>query len=1060
MREVDLTGNRQPCILKVPPFTPPSASSAAPANGHGPTLMYGNPPCAVTLRRRPWTILPLIVSVSALTSSIILAQNPAVDSKVDGQNNRANGKEQWSAPKFLNEYCVGCHNADERESGIRVDHLDGTLPEPTIRLWEDIREQIDAEAMPPDDESQPTADQRQRMVEWIDEALQRARARKEEVHGTVRRLTVEQYRNTLQALLGIEDDFATVLPPDGVSKDGFTNDAATLSLSPLQVESWFSIAEKAIDAALVDVNEPPAIQNFRMDLGEGINPEPLQEKLILGANSHLLNNADFLVTELTPEKPFPAAPYRMKRNYRFHEGYQGNSTVRGWREYDSIYHSVFACMRGNGGYPKGKAYETVESGLLLRPAIPTTEIFGESSTYGPQANFKIALRELPDHGRFRVRVKAAKYADGLLLTDEKPIGTDDDIAGQVVVDSPTSQQHVEIPAAGIYQVDVVLSKKQIASSDETTDEQDAKQKKKEKRIRRFTLTIDSRQFTSDIRKPAFVVLRLRKGKLPFSAKFEGQEELSRVVLTPLDASETVAKDFVAFENRVPKLGVFLGLRRDCGHTFRRVEQPTEVTTNEISEYVFEGAINNYPRPHVQQDNDNYLAGVHEISVRCDYTDGRDTPRLLLQSVEFEGPFYETWPPKSHRNILIESEHPADSEQYATEVIRQFATRAYRRPMRDAEIDSLLAAWRDATASGNTSVEGLKKALTVALTSPPFLFLVEQSEGPEPEQLGPYELASKLSYFLWNGPPDEELLGHAESQTLRSNLATQVERMIADERFDRFASRFAAEWLSLDKFDVVETDRKKYRTLSSSVKRQLRQEPSALLKHLFRNNHSAERLIRSDFVVANESVANYYGLSNATESGFEFVPIKHDNAQLGGVLSLAAVLAGLSDGREANPVKRGAWFARKIIADPPEDPPPNVPELEDTTELSLRERLERHRNVKGCIKCHEGIDPWGLAFEQFDAGGRFQGSQIDAESVLPDGTTVKDLNELRDYLLQERMDQVAYSLLKHLATYAMGRPLTYGEDRLLKQQCLELKSNHYPMKDMIQQVVQSDLFLTK
>lgn len=1004
--------------------------------------------------------MPIIASVWVLTCSAVIAKTPTDDSTSNGANDRDVSDRQWAPTNFLKDHCIGCHNADERESGIRVDHLDGTLPEPTIRLWEDIREQIDAEAMPPDDESQPTSQQRQRMVEWIDAALQRARARKEAVNGAVRRLTVEQYRNTLQSLFGIEDDFATVLPPDGVSKDGFTNDAATLSLSPLQVESWFSIAEQVIDAAIVDVNEPPAIQNFRMDLGADINPEPIQERLILGANNHLLQNADFLVTELTPEKPFPITPYRMQRNYRFHEGYQGNSTVRGWREYDSIYHSVFACMRGNRGYPKGEPYETVASGLLLRPAIPTTEIFGESSTYGPQANFKIALRELPDQGRFRVRVKAAKYADGLLLTDAPPIGADHDNHGQVVVDAPTSQNHVDIPAAGIYQVDVELTRKPTEPHVESTDEQDAQPKKKEKRTRRLTLAIDSRQFTSDVRKSAFVVLRLPEGKLPFSAEFKGQEELSRVVLTPLEVSEKVAQDFVAFEKRVPKLGVFLGLRRDCGHTFRRVEQPQEVTSNEFHEYVFDGAINNYPRPHVEPDNDNYLAGVREISVRCDYTDGRDTPRLLLQSVEFEGPFYETWPPKSHQNILIDSDHPADSERYASDVIRRFAERAYRRPIRDAELDSLLSVWRGVTESGETSVDGLRKALAVALTSPPFLFLVEQSESPEPENLGPYELASKLSYFLWNGPPDNELLGHAESQTLRRNLTTQVERMIADARFDRFTTRFAEEWLSLDKFDVVETDRKKYRTLSSSVKRQLRREPAALLKHLFRNNHSAERLIQSDFVVANESVANYYGLSDATESGFEFVPIEHNNAQLGGVLSLAAVLAGLSDGREANPVKRGAWFARKIIADPPEDPPPNVPELEDTTELSLRERLERHRNVKGCIKCHEGIDPWGLAFEQFDAGGRFQGSQIDAESVLPDGTTVKNLNELRDYLLQERMDQVAYSVLKHLSTYAIGRPLTYGEDRLLKRQCLELKSNRYPMKDMIQQVVQSDLFLTK
>ena len=154
----------------------------------------------------------------------------------------------------------------------------------------------------------------------------------------------------------------------------------------------------------------PSIQNFRVDLGSSINPEPCPDDLILGANSLLLDNQDFMVTQLTPKKPFAFEPFHMRTNYRFIEGYEGNATVRGWREYHSIYHAVFACLRGGVGYPKGDAYSTVPQGLLLRPAIPADDF-----TYGPKANFKISLRELPDYGRFRVTVTAAKYDDGLLL---------------------------------------------------------------------------------------------------------------------------------------------------------------------------------------------------------------------------------------------------------------------------------------------------------------------------------------------------------------------------------------------------------------------------------------------------------------------------------------------------------------------------------------------------------------------------------------------------------------------------------------------------------------------
>ena len=242
---------------------------------------------------------------------------------------------------------------------------------------------------------------------------------------------------------------------------------------------------------------------------------------------------------------------------------------------------------------------------------------------------------------------------------------------------------------------------------------------------------------------------------------------------------------------------------------------------------------------------------------------------------------------------------------------------------------------------------MKDALQVVLTSPQFLFLIENSGTPEPEPLDDYELASKLSYFLWNGPPDRDTLELAAAGSLRQRLDAEVARMIDDPRFARFASEFTSQWLALDKFQVLEPDRDRFPKLTRDMRRQLRQEPVQFVQYLIRNNLPARNLIESDFVVANEVVASYYDLADRTESGFQFVAIPHGRRELGGVLAQAAIMAGLSDGRESNPVKRGAWLARRIIAEPPDDPPPNVPALkEETQRLSLRERLERHRNQRG------------------------------------------------------------------------------------------------------------------
>jgi hypothetical protein len=488
-----------------------------------------------------------------------------------------------------------------------------------------------------------------------------------------------------------------------------------------------------------------------------------------------------------------------------------------------------------------------------------------------------------------------------------------------------------------------------------------------------------------------------------------------------------------------------------------------VASSTLAEYVFEGAISNFPSPDVEKDNVNYLAGVREIGVRSEYTDGHDMPRLLIRSVEFEGPYFETWPPRTHRNIFGDGDYRANPAASAATIIRSFASRAFRRPISDEEQARLVAVWNRSFEATGDFRRSISDALVVVLTSPQFLFLIERSATSEPEPLAPYELAAKLSYFLWNAAPDQQLLDLAAQEKLLESVDAEVERMIQDSRFEQFASAFTSQWLSLDKFDVVETDRERFPKLTRDTKTQLRREPIELLQYLIQNNLPLRHLVESDFIVANDVVAGYYELPERTASGFEFVPVKHGDEHLGGLLSQAAILAGLSDGREANPVKRGAWLARKIIAEPPDPPPPNVPDLppDDGQKLTLRQKLERHRDQPGCAKCHAGIDPWGLPLQQFDAGGRWHiGDALDASSTLPDQTEIADANGLKAYLADNRIDQVAFSFLKHLATYATGRSLTYNEIEFLRKRGLELKPTGYRLQDLVRFVVHSPMFLEK
>ncbi len=1005
-------------------------------------------------------IISLIVVTVAIQSTTLVAGQEADPATASPDSANLVPEESFTqqVQPLLHKYCLRCHNVDDMKSGIRVDQLDGSLQDRHLFLWRDIRKQIDDGAMPPQEETQPTPEERKWLSSWIEQAMNTAKSRDTQKNGSVRRLTVSQYRNTMRDLLKLEENLSEVLPPDGVSKEGFANNGQVLGLSPLQMEYYFDIAEKSLDLCIVDEDSKPVIQNFQMEAGEGINPDPCQDELILGANSLLLNSRDFIVTERSPAKPFEFIPFAMQTKFDFIEGYIGNGTIREWRNFSTIDHSVFACMRGTEGYPLGEPYQAVAGGLLLRPAIPSPEIFGESNTYGPMANFKISLRELPDHGDFRVTVRASRYDDGLLLESATPVVTPVESASLRI--GVFSEAHHAVPTIeqpGIYQVDVscVMSEPAHLLRLKIGD-------------RNFSRSISSQHpqdaapdVAAGEQQHAILLMRLNAGPLTITASRSEKTTIRRVVLSRVTDDSEYGKSFLAFEERSPLVGVHLGLRRDCGSTLNPVGMPQTVTSAEPSEFVFSGAINDFPYPAVEKNNVNYLAGIREIGVRSEYTDGRPIPRLKIHSIDFEGPYYSSWPPATHRAIFHNSPNTDDKPAYAREVVKSFMTRAWRRPVTDAELASVVRVWETSFSDSGDFQQSVKDALLVVLTSPQFLFLIENSATPEAEDLESWELASKLSYFLWNTPPDQELLDVAAAKTLHESLPAQSDRLMQDARFSQCLHEFASQWLSLDRFDVLEIDRSRYPLLTRDVRAQLREEPVQFLRYLVDHNLSVANIVQSDFIVANDTVAKYYDLADRSENGIQFVAIRHESPNLGGILSQAGILAGLSDGRESNPVKRGAWLARKFIAEPPDDPPPNVPQLKDDgTERTLREKLERHRHQDGCVKCHSGIDPWGIAFEEYDAAGRFKKEPADARSKLPDGTEVADLKALKNYLANDRIDQVAFSFMKHLSCYAAGRSLTYNELESLKEEGKRLKPDGYRMQDMIRFIVQSDLFLKK
>jgi len=560
----------------------------------------------------------------------------------------------------------------------------------------------------------------------------------------------------------------------------------------------------------------------------------------------------------------------------------------------------------------------------------------------------------------------------------------------------------------------------------------------------------------------FLVARFAKGASPIKIGNGDGKNLRRLHVTPVSSESESGRQFAAFEKRAPTVSAHIGVRTDVGPRSTRVDQLLAVPSATVERYSFRAPISSFPSPETEEGNANYLAGLWEIAIRSEPSGDRQVPRLLLGAVEFEGPFYETWPPRGHRDIFFSSERRKDPPAYAREVLERFGARAFRRPVTPKELESLVGVWQKSYARKQDFQESVRDALLVILTSPQFLFLVEESAGPQAEPLSPYELAAKLSYFLWNTAPDAKLIELAAGGKLGAAVPAEIDRLVADERFLQFTGEFVSQWLSLDKFDVVSIDRGAFPRLKRETRRELRKEPVHFVTHLLRGNLPLASLLDSDFIVANEVVADYYGLAASAGQGFDFVPVRHEGETLGGILTQVAILSGLSDGHESNPVKRGAWLARKIIAEPPEPPPPNVPDLgKETKGKTLRERLEQHRNQEGCAQCHQKIDPWGLPFEEFDAGGLLKKKKVDAGSTLPDGTEVAGARGLKKYLSTDRIDQVAFSFLKHLASYAIGRSLNFNEFEYLKNEGKKaLGAGGYRMKDCVRFVIESPMFMEK
>jgi mono/diheme cytochrome c family protein len=459
--------------------------------------------------------------------------------------------------------------------------------------------------------------------------------------------------------------------------------------------------------------------------------------------------------------------------------------------------------------------------------------------------------------------------------------------------------------------------------------------------------------------------------------------------------------------------------------------------------------------------------------------------LMVEHIQLIGPMDTR--PDSHRALLA-CDPGLDEAAKTRHVLKRFADRAYRRPATTDEVERLVKFVEFAQKRGDSWEAGVALAMQAVLVSPKFLFRVEldpRSNAKGPQPLDEHQLASRLSYFLWNSMPDDELFELAGKKALNANLDAQVARMLKDPKAASFVESFFVQWLQLQPLRLSSPDAMVFPDFNEKLRGDMLKETALFFKTIVAEDRSVLEIIDTDWSFVNERLARHYGIIDTNGNrpgpkplvkgkpdpsykpgqpikGEAFVKVKFQQGQRGGVLTQASVLTVTSNPTRTSPVKRGRWVLEQILGTPPPPPPPNVPELDEKKQTtgSLRQRMEQHRQNVACAGCHARMDPIGFAFENFDGIGKFRTKDgefpIDPSGVLPNGQSFQGPQELKRILLGKK-ELFTRCLTEKMLTYALGRGLEYYDRPAIDRIVAALPKSEFRFSTLIAEVAKSDPF---
>ena len=645
----------------------------------------------------------------------------------------------------------------------------------------------------------------------------------------------------------------------------------------------------------------------------------------------------------------------------------------------------------------------------------------------------------------------------------------------------------------------------------------------------LTLNLGGREFTGTIHQPAFLGVRLPAGPLQVSARYGDDLTPYRIVLTPMSAKSDLAIRYRKFEQRgtartPQEIGVYLD--QSGKHPYKLVEPITVPVKEGPQQFELFGTLEDHlgvvSDPIVAEDrspgywlkfrtlsivNHNKLEGFklparfattepiflvrpdeqwikafghthglipsangnngthgNEAKGPAVYPEAMKTHGyVVIEKVEFETPFSENWPPSSIQPFLTEDKL---GRKNITGKLKTFAAKAWREPLSKADAIQVDKIWAEEIKASSSDLEALRSSIVTILNDPRFLYLRQSNN---------YDLVSRLSYFLWNGPPDAPLTLLAGEQEHLDDfkIEQQVDRLLADKRARRFIEGFVAQWIDFTRLDQIAVDPNYYPSFKDRgmrIREYMKLECIEFFARVLNHDLSCLSFLESDFVIVNEVLAEHYGIADVFTP--KFVSVDAPDHRGGGVLAQAAVMLAQSNGQDAHAVNRGVWIRSRLLGDPPSDPPPDVASLPEPSSdakarvpVSVKQRLDLHlKSGTTCYDCHKDIDPWGIATEGLDAVGLPRKSIRKAGPVVKkvtiDEQEIDGLLPLKQFLLEQRHKQFAYGFTRHMLSYALGRPITFRDEQIVLSLQSEFEESGYEMRSLIKAIVTSDVFRSR